>query len=135
MSEESELAELTRRSIEAMEEGIEAATSFYAPDGVWDASWGMGVYEGQEAVGGFFRDWRSSYDEITREIETIRDFGSGVTFAVIVQTGRVGGSSSSVQLRYGSVMDWSGGLIVRNTTYTDTDEARAAAERLAEERG
>jgi hypothetical protein len=32
-------------------------------------------------------------------------------------------------------MDWSDGLIVRNTTYPDIDEARAAAERLAEERG
>jgi ketosteroid isomerase-like protein len=138
MSEESttpDLVELTRRSIEALGEGNEAATSFYAPDGVWDASWGMGVHEGREAVGDFFRDWRSSYDELTREIETLRDFGNGVTFAVIVQTGRVGGSSGSVQLRYGSVMEWSGGLIVRNTTYTDTDEARAAAERLAEERG
>jgi hypothetical protein len=31
-------------------------------------------------------------------------------------------------------MEWSGGLIVRNTTYTEVDEARAAAERLAKER-
>jgi ketosteroid isomerase-like protein len=138
MSEESttpDLVELTRRSIEALADSVEAGVSFYAPDGVWDASWGMGVHEGQEAVGGFFRDWRSAYDEMTREIETIRDFGNGVTFAVIVQTGRVGGSSGSVQLRYGSVMEWSSGRIVRNTTYTDTDEARAAAERLAQERG
>lgn len=32
-------------------------------------------------------------------------------------------------------MDWSGGLIVRNTTYPDTDEACAAAERVAQSRG
>jgi hypothetical protein len=30
---------------------------------------------------------------------------------------------------------WEDGLIVRVTNYTDIDEARAAAERLAEERG
>jgi hypothetical protein len=53
---------------------------------------------------------------------------------VIVQKGRVAGSSGSVQLRYGAVTEWVDGLIVRNTTYTDIDEARAAAERLAEER-
>jgi ketosteroid isomerase-like protein len=137
MSEEStspDLAELTRRSIEAQEESIEAAVSFYAPDGVWDASWGMGVFVGQEAVRGFFRDWRRPYDEMAREIESIRDLGNGVTFAVIVQTGRVLGSSGAVELRYGSVMEWSDGLIVRNTTYRDVDQARAAAERLAEER-
>ena len=138
MSEEStspDLVELTRRSIEAQEESIEAAVSFYAPDAVWDASWGMGVFEGQEAVRGFFRDWRSPYDEMAREIEAIRDLGNGVTFAVIVQTARVLRSSGTVQLRYGSVMEWSDGLIVRNTTYPDIDEARAAAERLAAERG
>jgi SnoaL-like domain len=88
MAEESttpDLVELTRRSIEAQEESIEAAVSFYAPDGIWDASWGMGVFQGQDAVRGFFTDWRSAYDEMTREIEAIRDLGNGVTFAVIVQ--------------------------------------------------
>jgi hypothetical protein len=137
MSEESttpDLVKLTRRSIDAQEESIEAAVSFYAHDAVWDASWGMGVYEGQEAVRSFFTDWRSAYEEMTRDIEVIRDLGSGITFAVIVQTARVLGSSGSVQLRYASVMEWSGALIVRNTTYRDVDEGRAAAERLAEDR-
>jgi hypothetical protein len=32
------------------------------------------------------------------------------------------------------VLIWRDRLIVRSTTYTDIDEARAAAERLAEER-
>jgi SnoaL-like domain len=40
------------------------------------------------------------------------------------------------RMRYASVLAWVGGLIVRfTTTYIDVDEARAAAERLAEERG
>jgi ketosteroid isomerase-like protein len=138
MSEESttpDLVELTRESIEALNESIEAGMSFYAPDAVWDASWGMGVFEGQEAVRGFFKDWRSTYDEMTREIEAIRNLGTEITFAVILQAGRLLGSSASVQLRYASVIEWSGDLIVRNTTYPDIDEARAAAERLVEERG
>jgi len=67
--------------------------------------------------------------------EEIRDLGNGLTFAVILQKAHVVGSSGSVQLRYASVAEWIDVLIVRNTTYTDIDEARAAAERLAQERG
>ena len=136
MPEESTPPDLVeiRRSIET--EDIEAALSFYAPDAVWDASpWGMGVFEGQAAVRGFFEDWRSSYSDLERKAEEIRDLGNGVAFAVILQKGRIAGSSGSVQLRYAAVMEWAGGLIVRNTTYTDIDEARAAAKSLAKERG
>ncbi len=135
MSEESEidLVALARRSIEA--ESIDAAMSFYAPDGVWDASpWGMGVFEGQTAVRGFFEDWTRSYTDIEWEAEELRDLGNGVTFAVILQKARVAGSSASARLRYAAVAEWRDALIVHNTTYTDMDAARAAAERLAEER-
>jgi ketosteroid isomerase-like protein len=136
MSEEStnpDLVGLTRESIET--DDLEAALSFYAPHAVWDASpWGMGQFEGEAAMRGFFEDWRASYSGIERTAEEIRDLGSGVTFAVILQKGRVVGSGGSVQLRYGSVAEWIDDLMVRNTTYTDIDEARAAAERLAEER-
>ncbi|HXW58406.1 MAG TPA: hypothetical protein VEJ23_02895 [Solirubrobacteraceae bacterium] len=34
-----------------------------------------------------------------------------------------------------AVWTWRDGLIVRTTNYADLDEARAAAERLAKERG
>jgi ketosteroid isomerase-like protein len=136
MSEEptTDLVALARRSIRA--ESIDAAVSFYAPDAVWDASpWGMGVFEGVAAVRGFFDDWTRSYTDIEWEAEEVRDLGNGVTFAVILQKARVVGSSASAQLRYAAVAEWRDALIVRNTTYTNIDEARAAAERLAEERG
>jgi hypothetical protein len=45
------------------------------------------------------------------------------------------GSEGSVQIRFGSVSIWTGGLIERATNYCDIGDARAAAERLAEERG
>jgi ketosteroid isomerase-like protein len=128
-----DLVELARRSIEV--ENRETALSFYAPDGVWDASpWGMGEFQGQAAIRTFFNEWSRSYADIDWEAEEIRDLGNEVTFAVILQKGRIVGSSGSVQLRYASVAEWLDGLIVRNTTYTDIDEARAAAERLAESR-
>jgi ketosteroid isomerase-like protein len=137
MSEEfrtPNLVALARRSIEA--EDLEAALSFYAPDAVWDASsWGMGVFEGLPAVRGFFEDWASSYTHMEWDAEEIRELGNGITFAVILHTGRVVGSGGSVQLRYAAVAQWQDRLIVRNATYTDIDEARAAAERLAESEG
>ena len=135
MSEEptTDLVALARRSIEA--ESIDAAVSFYASDAVWDASpWGMGVFEGQTAMRGFFDDWSRSYTDIEWKAEELRDLGNGVTFALILQTARVVGSSASAQLRYAAVAEWRDALIVRNTTYTDIDEARGAAERLAKER-
>jgi ketosteroid isomerase-like protein len=136
MSEESttpDLAELARRSIEATDP--EAVLSFYAPDAVWDSTpWGMGIFEGKEAVRAFFEDWGSSYGHLEWKAEEVLDLGNEVTFAVIFQTGRIV-ESGSVQLRYASVAKWRDGLILRNTTYRDTAEARAAAERLAEERG
>jgi len=129
-----DLVELTRRSSEA--EDIDTALSFYAPDAVWDASpWGMGIFEGHTGIRAFFEDWSGSYDGIEWTAEEILDLGNGVTFAVILQKGRVARSSSSARLRYAAVAVWRDGLITRNTTYTDINKARAAAERLAEERG
>ena len=40
-----------------------------------------------------------------------------------------------VQLRYAAVNVWEDGRIERITNYSDIDEGRAVAERLAEERG
>ena len=108
-----DLAELVRRSIET--DSSEAAASFYAPGAAWDASqWGMGVVEGKAAVRGFFEDWSTSDTDMALRAEEIVDLGNGVTFAVVLQQARLAGSGSSVQLRYGSVAEWTDGLIVRN---------------------
>jgi hypothetical protein len=37
----------------------------------------MGVFEGQVAMRGFFEDWRSSYSDIERTAESIRDIDEG----------------------------------------------------------
>jgi ketosteroid isomerase-like protein len=125
-----------RRSFEAVgRRDVGAAVSIWAPDGVWDISpMGLGVYEGLAATRGFFEDWIANYEEFAIEIEQMIDLGSGVGFAVIRQSGRLAGSTGRVQLRYAAVSTWVDGLAVRVTNYTDVDEARAAAERLAAER-
>jgi hypothetical protein len=75
------------------------------------------------------------YEEYAMEAEEIVDLGNGVSFAVLRQKGRLAGSSGEVRLRYASVGVWTNGLMTRLTNYRDIEEARAAAEQLAEERG
>ena len=138
MSEESttpDLAERWRRSFTAFNNGdIDSALSLWGPDPVWDLSpMGLGVYDGLAAVRDFWEDWIGAYDEWEAKAEEILDLGSGVTFAVVLQRGRPIGSSGDVRLRYAAVASWAHGRIVRITNYGDIDEARAAAERLAED--
>jgi ketosteroid isomerase-like protein len=140
MSEESttpDLIELNRRAVESAAcRDFDAAMSVYGPDSVWDVSpIGLGTYQGVTVIRGTIEDWIGAYEEFEIEIEENVDLGNGVTLAVVNQSGRLVGSSGHIQLRYASVTEWTGGLIGRVTHYTDIDEARAAAERLAESRG
>ncbi len=115
---------------------LDAIVALYAPDGVWDLSpLGMGTFEGHAAIRGFMEDWFGAYEEWEREAEEILDLGNGVALAVWLQRGRPGGSSGEVQLRYAAVLLCKDGKIARVTNYTDIHAARAAAERLAQERG
>jgi ketosteroid isomerase-like protein len=139
MSEESMTSDLADR-VRLIFEGVnradwDAILSVYSPDAVWE-SVDLGTsFEGVAAIRGFFEDWQGAYAELEMEQEEIRDLGNGVTLSVIVQTARPTGSTGFVQLRYAAVATWEAGLIVRNTNYGDVDEARVAAERLADSRG
>ena len=114
---------------------FDAMISFFGPDAVWDVSpLGLGVYEGLAAIRGFFEEWVGTFEEFGIQPEEILELGGGVTFAVVLQSGRPAGSDGRVQWRFAAVSVWVDGLIVRTTNYTDIDEARAAAERLAESR-
>ncbi len=140
MTEESttpDLVQLTRAWLEAGTSGdLDRILSFLGPDPVWDMSpMGMGLFEGRVAVRGFYLDWMGAYEDYRIEAEEIHDLGNGVTFGIVVQEGRPMGSLGAVRLRYGSCTQWVDGKAVRVWNYTDIDEARAAAERLAEERG
>jgi ketosteroid isomerase-like protein len=139
MSEESttpDLVELTRRFIETgNRRDLDAGMSFFAPESVWESTGMATSFEGVAAIRGFFEDFTGAYEEYRVEPEEILEVGNGVTFSVIAQQGRPVGSTAHVQMRFAAVTTWVDGLIERSTNYTDIDEARAAAERLAEERG
>jgi ketosteroid isomerase-like protein len=108
---------------------------FYAPRAVWDMSpMGLGTYEDEAAMRGLWQDWVAAYDELDLDVEA-HDVGNGVVLAVIGQDARPVGSTGHVRARQAIVYLWVDGMVARATVYPDIDEARAAAERLADERG
>ena len=64
-----------------------------------------------------------------------RDLGNEVTFTVAAQHARPAGSDASVQERWSYTALWDARLISRIVLRADIDEASAAAERLAQQRG
>ena len=139
MSEQSttpNLVELVRRLDDAANRlDFDAAVSLYAADAVWDGRASGMTFEGRTAIRGFWEDVTAAYEEFEFGREETLDLGNGVIFDVILQKGRPVASIGYVQLRYATVVVWAKGLIERVTLYSDPDEARVAAERLAEERG
>ena len=115
---------------------LDAYMRFMSPDVVLDAcSVGVGVHEGAGAFRRFCEDWLGPDDEWTVEVEEIADLGGGAVFALLLQRARLTGSNGKTQLRYAQLSEWVGDVSVRSTFWTDIDEGRAAAERLAHERG
>jgi ketosteroid isomerase-like protein len=139
MSEESttpDLVELTRRAFEAASgHDLDALMSFFAPDVVWDLSaLGIGTFTGAVASRSFIGDWWETWADHLIELDEIVDLGNGVVFSSAREDGRLAGSDRHVEQRTRWVFLWMQDVIERATVYLDIDEARAAAERLAESR-
>ena len=125
---------LVRRYVEAVSRrDFDAVEAYYAPDVSLRGSQ-IGTFEGRAAARGVLEEIAAPYEEFRLETDEVLDLGFGVIFAAVVAIGRVAGSSAKVRFAFASVTSWSGGLIERQTNYTDIDEARGAAERLAQER-
>jgi len=141
MSEEPatpDLVERTRAIFEAMDRDwdIEALAANWAPDIVWTMSGSVvGSLHGVDAVREFLESWWATWEDHHHYIGEIRDFGRGIVFVAVREDGRPVGSEGRVQARNAHVFEWVDGMAVGITTYGDMDKARAAAERLAEERG
>jgi ketosteroid isomerase-like protein len=140
MSEKSapaDLVVLARSLCESLERrDYDAALSFFASDPVWDMSaMGMGTFRGRDPVRGLLEDWNGSYEEWEIDLEELLDMGSGVVFTVAMERAKPAGSTGRVQLRYAAVIVFAKGMVTRAITFPDIEQARAAGERLAEERG
>jgi ketosteroid isomerase-like protein len=115
---------------------VDALIGFYAADAVLDLSdAGLGTFEGVAAVRTFLEDWSGTWGEHLIQAEEIVDLGDGVVWSRVREDGRLVGSDRHVEQRLAMVFVWARGRIERQTAYFDVDEARAAAERLAESRG
>jgi len=138
MSEESttpDPVELLGSAFEATNRrDLDAVASSFAEDATFDGRALGDHFEGRAAIRGFIEEWFGAYEELEYELEEVRDLGTGVVFAVVVQNGRPAGSAGHVRQREGWIFVWARGLIAR-LTISEVDEARAAAERLADERG
>jgi hypothetical protein len=140
MSQEStthDLVELTRRQFEAVNRrDMDAVMSRFAPDGVYDTlPAGLMVYEGPTAIRAFIVEWLDAFEELALEPEEVLDLGHGILLSVVCQSARPANSTGHLLRREAYVLEWVEDMIRRTTVYTDIDEGRAFAERLAEERG
>jgi ketosteroid isomerase-like protein len=139
MPEESstpDLAELARRLREAWNSGdFDRALTFYTPDAVLDTSpMGLEELKGHAAIRQGWVDALSAYTAFNLSEEDRTDLGNGVILTVLIVKGRFN-TGGDLNMRYAQVNEWRDGLIARETMYTDLDQARAAAEALAQERG
>jgi ketosteroid isomerase-like protein len=135
------LAEARRFVIAFNRHDWDAVLAWFIPGAVWELSAaGFGSLEtrslvGHQAIRDFLSELPRAFDVFQTVHEEDRDLGNGVAFSVTVLRGRPHGSNAFVDSRYGIVWTWSDAKIARITNYNDIDEARAAAERLAKERG
>ena len=141
MPEEStnpDLVELVSQRSHALIRGEIDMDTFldgYATDAVLELTRQGRTLQGRTAIGAFAEEWLAGFEDMEFTVAEARELGNGVVFAVFHQRGRPVGTSSFVQQRDCWVSVFGDGLIKRATVYHDIDEARAAADRLAKERG
>lgn len=140
MSEEStspDLVELTHRLWRQIKhQDWDAVLGFFSSDATYDMSpLGLGTFEGHAAMRRSWEEWWSTFPDGAWDIEHILRMGQGVVFVEIETQSHVPGSASTVEMGGAFVYEWADDKIARVIAYRDIREARAAAERLAEERG
>lgn len=128
-----DLVELVRKQVEALNRGdVDGVMSNVAEDVVLDGR--ADAFEGRASIRGFLGDWFRAYEELDFELEEVSHLGGGVVFAVVNQDGRLVGGDGHIRQREGWVYLCVGGSIAR-LTVLEVEQGRAAAERLAQERG
>ena len=136
MTEESttpDPVELVRNQVAALDRGdIDGVMRGVTEAAVLDGR--MELVEGQAAIRGFLEQWLGTYEELDFELEEVSHLGGGVVFAVVSQDARLPGGDGHLRQREGWIYLCVGGSIARLTTL-EVDQARAAAERLAQEQG
>jgi ketosteroid isomerase-like protein len=138
MSEQSttpDLVELTRALFDAAQrQDFETITSLLAPDAAFESVALALSLSGARTIGGFLEEWMGVFEDYSVELEEGLDLSHGVVFAAARSTARLPGSDALIRQREAYVFTFVDGLIARAVGYLDIDDARAAANLLAESR-
>jgi ketosteroid isomerase-like protein len=130
-----DLAERTRLNLEAASSGdLDSVLFDLAPRAVWEVPAQSLRVDGATAIRDFLEKWRSPFEDWSFRVEKVLDLGNQMILVVYRQRGRAPGSTFVVEDRGVQVCEWSEGSIVALRLYAEIDEARAATERLAEQR-
>jgi ketosteroid isomerase-like protein len=137
MSEESttpDLVELVRQAFDAgNRHDVDAVVAFHAPEAVWDLSdQGLGTYEGAAAIRSWVEDWFGTWADLRLDVLDVVDLGHGVAFSRVREGGRLSDGDGHVEQQRGWVILGAQEKIERIEIYLDIDQARAAAQRLAQ---
>jgi hypothetical protein len=136
MAEEStvpDLVELTQGVFDAADRrDFDAAVVPFAGDAVWESEVLETSFNGIAAIREFLERWSAAYDAFEVRTEDIHCFGNGVVLCVFMN--RPLDDVGEPSLRFALVSVWADGVIRRVIGSEDIAGARAAAERLAEER-
>jgi ketosteroid isomerase-like protein len=102
-----------------------------APDFVWDMSNAAGwpdapVYHGRAGFSELLSSWAGAFDEWGQDLEAVEGVADGRVVAVARQRGKLKGSNSWTEMRYGVVYTVEGGLLRRAEVYTAAEDALAA---------
>jgi hypothetical protein len=112
---------------------FDAYMSHFAMDAVWDSRVGTRL-EGITAIRSYTEEFNGSVEGFRGELLEVVDLGGGAMLTTARQGGRPGGSASELIEHVAFVSVLVDGLVESMATYSDIDEARAAAGRLAEGR-
>jgi len=132
----SDVIQVVRQAFDAgNRHDVDAIVGFHAPEAVWDLSdQGLGSYEGAAAIRGWIEDWFRTWADLRLDVLDVVDLRHGVVFSRVREEGHPVDAGGHVEQQRGWVILGNQGKITRAAIYLDIDEARAAAERLAEER-
>jgi ketosteroid isomerase-like protein len=127
--------ELVRQAFDAgNRHDVDAIIGLHVPEAVWDLSdQGLGTFKGVAAIRGWVEDWFETWADLRLDVLEIADLGQGGVFSRVREEGRPA-NGGHVEQHRGWVILVGEGKIARTTIYLDIDQARSAAERLAEAR-
>ena len=139
MAQESatpDLVEVVAGLFEAADRGDwDTVLSAYAPYAVLETADGVFDAVSPARMRGFWEEVAATFEDFAIKVETVVDLGNGIVYSIYRAEGRLAGSTGVVTERMARIYERAEGRITRVITRQHLDEARAAAEWLAGERG